>query len=73
MFKVCIRISQEICGGVQGKVFFGLTAIGFIKLSRMARGSINHTIDLKENMRKTLEEILIQFIDSERDLLIGII
>ena len=41
MFKVCIKTGQEICGGVPGKAFFGLTAIGFIKLSSMARGSVS--------------------------------
>ena len=49
MFKVCTRISQEICGGVPGKVFIGLTAIGFTRLSNMARGSIKitHTIEFR--------------------------
>ena len=38
MFKVCIKIGQEICGGVRDEVFFGLTARDFIKLSRVAHG-----------------------------------
>jgi hypothetical protein len=42
VYKVCIKISQEICGGGRGKVFFGLTALGFIKLNRKALGSINN-------------------------------
>jgi hypothetical protein len=57
VFKVCIKRSQEICGGVRGKVFFGLTAIGFIKLSRMARGNINKIRRHNRIERKHVENI----------------
>jgi hypothetical protein len=40
VYKVCFKISQEICGGEQGKGFIGLMALVFIKLRRMDLGKI---------------------------------
>ncbi|MBL4755635.1 MAG: hypothetical protein JKY52_18840 [Flavobacteriales bacterium] len=42
VFKVCIKTSQEICGGVLAKDSIDLMAKAFIKLNRMALGSINN-------------------------------
>ena len=41
VFKVCIKTGQEICGGVLDKDPIDLMANAFIKLKRMALGSIN--------------------------------
>jgi len=43
VFKVCIKTGQEICGGVLELDSIDLMANAFIKLKRMALGSINET------------------------------
>ena len=44
MFKVCIKIGLEICGGVPDKDFIDLMENAFIRLKRKGRGSINNGI-----------------------------
>jgi hypothetical protein len=42
VFKVCIKIGLEICGGVLDKDFIDLMENAFIRLKRKGRGSINN-------------------------------